>query len=186
VLQHPRLLSNLQRFCDPTESRFRGFPSTRVDARRKWAQAFSDYLGTIEEAIPRPPPPPDSHDSLDLSDVEPAFFAALKLAETMATDIPAEDFAGAWQQSILSITATVSGVTSAGTIYRFLAFTNITSLRGTLQAQLLALFRSPPSALSLPRLSAIATAFHDATRGLIASMTLTIGTSTSIGAVSVR
>jgi hypothetical protein len=186
MLQQTRLLGNLQAFCDPDAATFGGFPATREQARHAWAHAFADYASVIEEAIARPPPPPDSHPSLDLSGVEQAFFADLGLDATLSAAEAAADFAGAWQQAILAITATPAGATdSSSAIYTFGAFSNATTLHDALRDRLAALFQVPASSAAA-RLSDIATAFHDATGGLSAAVTITTAGAGTAGVMSVR
>jgi hypothetical protein len=177
VLIQDRLLGNLRQFCDPAYGAFRGFPATRLIARQEWAHAFADYAGVIEEVVPRPPPPADTHPGLGTTGIEAAFFADLGLEWQSAADAAA-DFAGAWRRGILAVTP--GPVTdSAASVWMVSGFTNVAAQHDTLRAALEALFAAPSSS-TVPRLTEIAHAFHQATRGLIAAVVVVSSSSVTL------
>jgi hypothetical protein len=169
MLDPSRLLSSLREFCDVQDASFGGFPTTRDQARRKWAAAFFDYFDRVQEAIA---PPVPGHPSLGTSSVEDAFLADLGLELSISAATAAADFAGAWRQGVLAVTAGGTVVDGAANGYAFLGFTNVTVLHDALATTLTALFESPV-AVALPRLTEVAQAFHVASSGLIASVTIT-------------
>jgi hypothetical protein len=172
VLESDRLRDGLLVFCDARDPGFVGFPTTRDQARDRWAAAFDDYLSTIEEQIPRPPPPANTHPSLSLAGVKDAFVASLVLAPIGVAATAALDFAGAWQSGVLAITAGGVATDSAGGTYAFGALTNASALHDGLVATLTPLFSAPTSA-TRTRIGEIAGAFHTATSGLKASVSYT-------------
>jgi len=169
MLDHARLLGNLREFHDPDHGSFRGFPTTRTQARQEWAAAFADYFDQVQEAIV---PPVPGHPALGTSGVEGAFFADLGLETSISAANAATDFAGAWRQGVLAVIAAGSAVDGATNAYVFLKWKDVTALHDALLGTLQALFEAP-SAASLPRLTEIAQAFHTASSGLIASVTIT-------------
>jgi hypothetical protein len=186
MLQHARLLGNLREFCDAGYTAFHGYPSSRTSARRAWAHAFADYFERVEEAIARPPPPPDSHPSLVLTEVEGSFFADLGLDESISAPASAADFAGAWRAAVEAVTPGPGATDSTLSSYVFVQFSNVVTLRATLETRLLALFSAPSGSLAT-RLSEIAQAFHDASTALRAGVTITPSSGTPApGVMSVR
>jgi hypothetical protein len=193
VLQQPVLRDRLRSFCDPDATPF-AFPTSRDDARAKWAAAFATYISTIEEALTRPPPPPDQHPSLNLAAVATQFRSTLQLDRDVNTtpEATANDFASAWAAAVgpVGITPTPAGVTDASMrLYLFSMFTNVATQRTRLYDALVAIFRTTApssSETTVARLGRIATAFHDATRGLRAQMPWTLGAATGTAIVDVR
>lgn len=173
ALTSDRLETNLLRFCDANEPNFDGFPTTREQARDKWAAAFDDYISVIQEKIAWPAPIADTHPTLVLAQVKKAFFDTLVLAPGTVAQAAALDFADAWQAGVAAITAGPGAVDSAGDKYSlFTAFTNVSTLHGNLAATLETLFAAPSRDVKA-RIGDIASAFHTATSGLQASMTQT-------------
>lgn len=172
ALTSDRLESKLLRFCDASDPNFEGFPTTRKTARAKWAAAFDDYLSVIEEKIPRPPPPPNSHPSIQLGDVEGAFFDTLALTPIGVARSAALDFAGAWRAAIAAIKAGGAATDSAGGSYAFTAFANASTLHDALANTLEGLFTAPSTGVKA-RIGEIAEAFHTATTGLMATVAYT-------------
>jgi hypothetical protein len=170
VLSRDRLRDKLREFCDTQYTSFRGFPPTKADARKEWAAAFDDYISVAEEDILLPPS--SSHPSMLMSNVKTKFEQDLGLDAAPAADA-AEDFAGAWEAAIGSITAGAMATDTTGTTYTFVSFTNVAAKRATLKDTLEALFKKP-AAQALPRLTAIADAFHAATDGLQFSSSMTV------------
>lgn len=193
MLQQPVLRDRLRSFCDPDATPF-AHPTSRDDARAKWAAAFATYISTIEEALTRPPPPPDAHPSLNLAAAETQFRTTLQLDRDVNTtpEATANDFANAWAAAVgpAGITPTPAGVTDSSTrLYLFAMFTNVAALRASLYTALVAIFRTTApssSETTIARLDRIATAFHDATRGLLAQMPWTLGPSAGTQIVGVR
>lgn len=169
MLDHARLLGNLREFSDPDHASFRGFPATQIQARQEWAAAFADYFDQVQEAIV---PPVPGHPALGTSNVETAFFADLGLDLSISAATAAADFAGAWRVGVQAVTPAGSVVDSASNTYVFISWTNLTVLHGTLLATLQALFEAPSPA-AVPRLTELAQAFHTASSGLVASVTIT-------------
>lgn len=169
MLDPARLLGSLREFHDPDDASFRGFPTARDQARRAWAAAFADYFDQVQEAIA---PPVPHHPALQTSGIEDAFFADLGLEPSIAAATTAADFAGAWRQGVLAVTPAGTVVDGATNTYAFLRWTNDTALHGMLLAMLQALFLAPSGA-TVPRLTAITQAFHTASSGLLAAVTIT-------------
>lgn len=185
MLSSDRLVNNLRAFCDQTYEtngdKFTGFPASRDQARDKWAGAFDDYISTIEEIIPRPPPPSDTHPSISLGSVKSTFSSTLQLTPIGVAATAAQDFADAWQAAINAITAGGTATDSAGGAWVFTAWTGVPALRAALHATLTALFQAPTTDV-VQRLTQIAGAFHTATKGLVANATYT----TAAGASTVQ
>lgn len=169
MLDQTELLGSLRKFCDPDHGTFEGFPTTQAQARRKWAAAFAAYFDQVQEDIT---PPVPGHPSLKTSGVEDAFFGDLGLEPVTSAATAATDFAGAWSQGVLAVTLGTPAVDGSSNSYAFLSWTNVTSLHDTLESTLRALFEVPASTAAA-RLDAIAGAFHTATSGLSASVTIT-------------
>jgi hypothetical protein len=172
VLRRDTLRDKLLVFCDASDSQFNGFPTTRDQARDRWASAFDDYLSVVEEQIPRPPPPVDTHPSLALAGVKGAFRDKLQLVPIGVAATAALDLAGAWQAGVLAVTPGGTATDSAGGTYVFVKFVNASTLHDTLTGTLTALFLAP-SIDTKQRITDIAGALHTATKGLIASVTYT-------------
>lgn len=182
MLDRTVLRDRLSEFCDPDHTPF-AHPTSRDDARAKWAAAFATYVSTIEEALTRPPPPPDTHPSLNLAAVEATFRTTLQLDRDVngTPEATADDFAGAWAAAVGSsgITPAAGALDGSGRTYVFTSFTNIGALRTQLWSALVAIFRTPaprtdaPAETTATRIDRLATAFHDATRALRASMAWT-------------
>jgi hypothetical protein len=171
ALTSDRLKNKLLLFNDASDSNFEGFPTTREKARDKWATAFDDYIAKIEEKIPRPPPPPDSHSSIDLTGVKDSFFQKVTLTPTGVAQTAALDFADAWQAGIGAITAGTTAVDSTGVTYKlFTKFVNVSTLHDGLVTDLAKLFSTPTTDVKT-RIGDIASAFHTATKGLQAMVT---------------
>lgn len=169
MLSATRLRDKLREFCDPDFSSFRGFPPSKLAARQEWAAAFFDYFDQVQEQIV---PTVPSHPSLSTGAVQSAFFADLGLDPTTSADVAATDFAGAWRQSVLAVTPAGSAVDGATNTYVYLSWTNAATLYTPLHTTLKNLF-SAPSTNALARLTEIADAFHTASSGLMASVTIT-------------
>jgi hypothetical protein len=175
MLDHGLLLGKLREFHDPDYAAFRGFPTTRAQARQEWAAAFAGYFDRVQEAIA---PPVPGHPALDHGGVEGAFFTDLGLDTSISAAATAADFAGAWRQGVLAVAPGGSAVDGAGNAYVFIQWTNVPALHGALLGTLQALFEAPAGA-AIPRLTEIAGAFHTASSGLIASVTITSSSSVS-------
>lgn len=185
MLKRDRLLGKLREFNDPDYAGFRGFPPSKPAARHEWAAAFDDYISVAEEAILRPPGTDDTHPSLVMTGVKSAFEGDLDLGDSISAATAATDFAGAWKKAIEAITPGPPITDTATATYLFLSFTNTTTKHGTLESTLKALFEAPSTA-TVPRLTAIADAFHAATDGLEYSATKTVGTTTSTESVGLQ
>lgn len=168
MLDAARLVTKLRGFCDPDFASFRGFPTTRDQARQEWAAAFADYFNQVQEDIS---PPVSGHPALGTGSVESSFFGDLGLDPSVSAEDTATDFAGAWQQGVLAVTPGTPAVDSSGNSYTFLSWNNVSTLKSTLFNTLKALFESP-SAASVARLTEIADAFHTASSGLEAAVTI--------------
>lgn len=172
MLTSDRLKTKLLPFCDPSAPDFDGLPATREQARGRWAAAFDYYIAVIEEAIPRPPPPPDSHPSIVLGGVKDAFLSTLALNPVAVAKTAALDFAGAWQAAVVAIKPGGTATDNAGGTYVFAAFANAPALHDALAATLETLFASPTTDVET-RIGKIADAFHLATTGLQATVSYT-------------
>jgi hypothetical protein len=169
MLQSTRLRDTLRSFADPDHGSFTAFLVTRDAARHAWADAFDDYFDQVEEAVTGPPP---GHTGLVTAGVNGAFFADLGLDPTLSAAAAAADFAGAWKQGVLAVS--FAAVTdSSGSVWTptgFVAAT-VTSLHAALLATLTALFSAPTND-ALTRLGEIADAFHAASSGLVATVSV--------------
>lgn len=169
-------MKNLRAFCDQTYEtngdKFIGFPATRDEARDRWAGAFDDYISTIEEIIPRPPPPTDAHPSISLGSVKSTFYATLQLTPIGVAATAAQDFANAWQAAVNAITAGGTATDNIGGAWVFTSWVGVPALRSALEATLTVLFQTPTTEV-VPRLTQIAAAFHTATTGLVANTAYT-------------
>jgi hypothetical protein len=173
ALSSDTLKNKLLLFCDASDANFEGFPTTRKQARDKWATAFDNYLSTIDEKLAWPPPLAGTHPTLVLAKVKSSFFDTLALAPLAVAQPTAVDFADAWQAAIGAIKPGAGGVDSTGMKYSlFTAFTNLTTQYTDLVKALAKLF-SVPSTNVKTRIGDIAGAFHTATSGLTAAMTQT-------------
>jgi hypothetical protein len=179
MLASDDLRDNLLAFAAPDDARFEGYPTTRDRARRAWAHAFFDYFDAVTEDLV--PPVPSNHPSFVTSAVEDAFYDSLQLTLSLSAADAAADFAQAWQAAVNAVMPTASGVTdSTLTLYVFVKFSNASTQKQTLETALRNIF-IVPSILSKATLDAIATAFHAATVGLIATATVTPPASTPVG-----
>lgn len=170
MLSATRLRDKLREFCDPDYSAFRGFPPSKDAARQEWAAAFFDYFDQVQEDIT--PPVPANHPSLSTGNVQSAFFGDLGLDPTISADAAAADFAGAWRQGVLAVTSGGTVTDGASNAYVFGSWTNAATLYTPLYNTLKNLFSSPTTN-ALQRLTEIANAFHTASDGLMAAVTIT-------------
>lgn len=185
ALSSDTLKNKLLLFCDASDSNFEGFPTTRKEARDKWAAAFDTYLSTIEEKLAWPPPLAGKHPTLVLAKVKSTFFDTLALAPLAVAQPTAVDFANAWQAAIAAITPGTGGADSTGMTYSlFTAFPNLAAQYTDLVKALAKLFSVPTTDVKA-QIGDIAGAFHTATSGLMAAMTQTAPngatTPTSVG-----
>jgi hypothetical protein len=173
ALSSDTLKNKLLVFCDASDANFEGFPTTRKEARDKWATAFDTYITTIDEKIAWPPPLVGKHPTLLLAKVKSTFFDTLALAPLAVAQPTAVDFGNAWQAAIAAITPGTGGTDSTGMTYSlFTAFTNITLQYADLVKALAKLFSAPTTDVKA-QIGDIAGAFHTATTGLLAAMTQT-------------
>ena len=181
MLQSSFLRDKLRVFADPDYGSFAGFPSTRDAARHAWADAFDDYFDQVEETVPGPPP---GHPALLASGVNAAFYGDLGLDPTLSAAAAAADFAGAWKQGIQAV-AFAAVTDSSGNVWTptvWLAAT-VTSLHATLLATLTTLFGTATTD-ALTRLGEIADAFHAASSGLIATVSVVNASSAPLPTVT--
>jgi hypothetical protein len=168
TLDANRLRDKLREFNDPDYSSFRGFPSSRDAARQEWAAAFYDYFDQVKEQPALAP----GHPALSTGNVQTEFYNDLDLTPTTSADVAATDFAGAWKKGVVAVTATAAGVEDGTNKYVYLNWTNHATLYTPLHDTLKTLFESPTTA-ALQRLTDIANAFHTASSGLMAAVTIT-------------
>jgi hypothetical protein len=169
MLDPARLVGKLREFCDPAYAGFRGYPTTRDQARTEWAAAFADYFAQVQEAIV---PPVSGHPTLATASVQQAFHDDLGLDTSISAEAAATDFAGAWRQGVQAVTPGSAVTDGTSVSYVYIAWSNTAALYTPLHDTLEQLFETPSGA-TVPRLTEIAQAFHVASSGLVATATLT-------------
>jgi hypothetical protein len=168
TLDATRLRDKLREFNDPDYSSFRGFPASRDAARQEWAAAFYDYFNQVKEQPALAP----GHPALNTGNVQTEFYNDLDLTPTISADTAAIDFAGAWKKGVDAVTPNAAGVEDGTNKYVYLSWTNAATLYTPLYNTLKGLFQAPTTQ-ALQRLTDIANAFHTASSGLMASVTIT-------------
>jgi hypothetical protein len=177
MLASQTMFDELETFCDPLSSSFTGSPSSRGDARQRWAHAFRVYFAQVIDAVGSPLTPADaSIQPTFADDVEQAFRQQLQLAQSMTARAAAEDFADAWRAGMRAVHAGIGGtIPPSTTVYTWSAWTPtapprdiVDDRRDTLADDLTLLFQAPAIAAA-SRLHDIADAFHRATEALTAT-----------------
>ena len=177
MLQSQTMFDQLETFCDPLASSFTGSPSSRDEARQKWAHAFRVYFAQVVDVVGSPLTPTDGSIQLTFADdVESAFHQQIQLDQSMTARAAAEDFADAWRAAMRAVHAGTGGTIPPQTVvYTFASWTPtapprdiVDDRRDTLAATLETLFDSPAIAAA-PRLHDIADAFHTATEAITAT-----------------
>ncbi len=161
------LLQELQRFADPAASIFVAWPSSRIDARHKWARAYYAYVKDMVDVAP--PLTPTTH-TLSFTAVESAFFTSITL-DNPDVVVAATDFADAWKAAIHALLPD-SPATNSGSTFTFAAMdpVDVDTRYATLHADLVASFTTTRGSRRAD-LDEIAAAFHRATRGIRSTAT---------------
>jgi hypothetical protein len=170
VLDRDVLLTELQRFADPSADVFAGWPIDRVDARRKWAHAYAVYVDDAEDVEPVLTPHPVT---IDFTGVEPAFFETLTLVNATVEEA-ALDFARAWRAAIVALAFGATAAESPGDpVFSFELMEPLLEVAprfAALEAQLVVVFRRHRGSRRAD-LEEIADAFHAATVDLRSTAT---------------
>lgn len=157
------LLTELQRFADPSAAVFEGWPTHRVAARHRWANAFRIYVEDAVDTVPVLEPPAVS---LRFEPSEPAFFEEIEL-DNSSIETAATDLADAWRSAIQALEPGLPAADSSSNPFVFTAMdpTDVATRYAALRATLIIVLRAR-SATRRGDLDQIAQAFHVATSGL--------------------
>tara|TARA_R110002096_G_scaffold433887_1_gene653680 strand:+ start:21968 stop:22513 length:546 start_codon:yes stop_codon:yes gene_type:complete len=173
MLNATKLSAELHAFHDSRSPTFVGFPTTRDQARDRWASAFDTYVGDLVCLDPLLTP----GNGANLLGVKAAFRAPLSLAQSIGAPAKAAEFAAAWQAAMLSILLLGSpaayGVAPVASILWFPP-PDLIARHAALVAELTRLFETPAVTIGL-RLDNIANAFHTATVAMSAQASLPAG-----------
>ena len=177
MLQSQTMFGELERFCDPLAATFTGSPSSRDQARHKWAHAFRVYFAQVVDVVGSPLTPTDGSIQLTFADdVEGAFYDQIRLDQSMTARAAAEDFADAWRAAMRAVHAGTGGtIPPATVVYAFASWTptapprDIVDDRRDALADTLTLLFTAPAIAAAPRLHEIADAFHTATEAITAT-----------------
>lgn len=157
------LVTELRKFSDQSYSGFVGFPTSKAEAKAKWATAYDTYASTAVDV------------SLDLvaTKNKPGFQSALVFGESNTPAQAASEFDSAfvayWTGAIFAIgippTPAASCASIGGNSIFGIEVTSIVSVitPNVLNNLLLPVFTNNTGNSALPQLQSIANAFHTAT-----------------------
>lgn len=165
------LLDEVKKFTVPSGDDYGSMPQTRVDARKRWANAFYVYLQDMECTTPSGVTDPSK--TPEISGCEAAFFGTLQLPDSATPDSAAKDFADAWQSAMNAIVLVPGGFYEGEAQKIITTITPLTSFVSaqypTLYSTLLGIFTSYqsgfPSNTHIEQITKIVDAFHVATFG---------------------
>ncbi len=173
MLSATKLFTELQAFHDSQAPAFLGFPTSREQARDRWASAFDVYASDLTCLDPLLTPGTGA----STMGVRAAFRGPLTLHQSIGAPAKAAEFAAAWQAAMLSIVLlgvpSTYGVAPVASILWFPP-PDLVARHAALLAALTALFESPAISITA-RLNSIAGAFHTATVAMSAQATLPAG-----------
>jgi hypothetical protein len=180
MLQSQTMFDELERFSDPLSATFAGSPTSRDDARQRWAHAFRVYFAQVIDVVGSPLTPPDgSIQPTFAGDVEQAFQHQIQLDPSMTARAAAEDFADAWRAAMRAVHAGAGGtIPPSAVVYAFVSWTptapprDIVDDRRDVLADELTLLFTAPAIAAATRLHDVADAFHRATEAITATSSI--------------
>jgi hypothetical protein len=162
ALAQSTLEAELAKFADPSSGSFEGWTPNREAARHAWAGAFFTYAKEMIAVALAP-----TNTSIDFSQVEAEFFAALSL-QNATIAAAATDFSNAWKAAINGLLPGAGATISAtSTPYTFAGMSpaDVETRRASLESELAARLATGSSTRAAD-LAEIAAALHTATSGL--------------------